>query len=450
MIGREAIFAALDAALSEAKGEAVAVCQGQSSGLTRFAGNRVHQNMHTENTVVSIRARIDQREGIAVTNSLAPSELVATLRRAEAVAAANPPVEDSPPLPGPQEYGEVVTFVDSTAEYSADARARSVKTICEVAKAAGAVASGLLATGAGELAVANTAGLRAYVPLSVAELMAIVGDGPAYGYAAGVSRDMADIDCEAAAKRALAKCRAGRERVEIEPGEYEVILEPAAVAEALEWLNVIGFGARSNEEGTSFLAGREGESITGEAISIYDDGLNAQALGVPFDFEGMPKQRVDFIKRGVCGRGVTDLRSGARSGRVSTGHAVPPGESGWGAMAMNLVMAGGDSDLEEMIASVERGILVTRFHYVNGMIDTRRAVLTGMTRDGTFLIENGKVTSGLRNLRFQQPFMEAFANVRALSRQMRSTPAWWGEYGAYLTPAAQIDRFRFIGVQKEQ
>jgi len=449
VIGREALLARLAAALAGARGEAMAVAETSSTGLTRFAGSVIHQNVHSQDVEVTFRARLDGGEGSASTNGLEPSELAAALARAETIARANPAHEALPPLPGPQEYAEIETFVEATAGYSPADRARHVKAVFDLAADAGAKASGLFSTGWQEVAVVNTAGLRAYAPLTTAELMVIVDDGPASGYAAAIARDADAIDVEAAARRAASKCAAARRRVEVEPGEYDVILEPAAVAVALAWLSYIGFGSRAQEDGSSFLAGREGQRLVRPGLTIADDALAPGAMGLPFDFEGMPKTRAAFLDRGVVGRTVTDLAAGARQGRKSTGHAPPPGSAGHGAMALNVVMSGGDAELDAMIAGVERGILVTRFHYVNGMLDPREAVLTGMTRDGTFLIENGRMTAALPNLRFLQSFIEVFDRVAAVSRETEGHSDW-GAYGACVAPALRVNGFRLIGVQEER
>jgi PmbA protein len=450
MIGPDKIFASLDAVLSAAKYEATIVCDASFSGLTRFANNHIHQNLHTESVDVSIRAKIGDRIGVAATTGLDPARLTETLRRAEAIALAGPPVPGLPPLPGKQDYATVTTYFQKTADFNAGDRAEHVKPILSMSKSNGTVASGLLSSGYSEIAVANTSGLRAYAPLTAAELMVIIGDSDSSGYAAGVSRNIDEIDTEGAGRRALMKCIQSRHRVEIEPGDYEVVLEHAAVGDALEWLDVIGFGSKTYEEGQSFITAKQGQKIVGGNISIRDDGYELKALGVPFDFEGVPKTIHDLLKEGVCGACVHDTVTAARNKTQSTGHALPPTEAASGAFPLNLVMDGGDSNLDEMIASVKRGILVTRFHYINGFIDMPKAVLTGMTRDGTFLIEDGKITAGLPSMRFMQSFLDVFNDVKRLSADRKSCAAWWGSTGAYYVPAMQVGKFRFTGVQKEE
>ena len=449
MIGQKTMMAILKSALVQAKDQATIVCFARNFGLTRFANNYIHQNVHIDEVKVVVRAQVGGRVGISSTTGFSQVLILGALKRAEQLAKSAPTIPAVPDLPGPQTYADVDTFVEATAGYSPMDRAQAVRTICEISKADNGIASGFLSTGYSELAVVNSAGIEAYTPLSAAELMTIIGDGPASGYGSAVMRDVTQIDFEQTAKTAMEKCAAGRKRVDIEPGDFEVVLEPAAVAGAFEWLGYVGLGAKSVDEGTSFLAGRQGTQLVGQNISVADDGSETAAMGTPFDFDGVAKRRVDFFDHGIVGGPVTDTRFEAYSNGSSTGHAPPPDDAGMGPIAMNVVMAPGESDLPTMIGHVKHGILVTRFHYINGYIDTREGVLTGMTRDGTFLIENGEVVAGLPNLRFMQSFMEALRNVREISAHRAAKAAWWADTGAYLMPALRIDGFRFIGVQKE-
>ncbi len=449
MIGHDSMFKALSSLTRKAKGEATAVCFASFNGLTRFANNFVHQNLHTHSINVAIRAKIGKKIGIATTTGLEEESLETTLRLAEAIAEASPPIEDLAPLAGMRAYRPVDCFNPRTASFSPEDRAKGVKVICDMAKENGGIASGLVATGYSEFSVVNSIGLRAYTPLSKVELIAMIGKGHASGYASTVNRNVGAFEFEEIGKIALDKCLAGENRVDTEPGDYEVVLEHTAVADALEWLSYIGFGSKSMEEGTSFLAGRKGEKIAQENITIYDDAYNRLAMGVPFDFEGMPKMPTNFIKNGIAGSCVHTTQSAMRAKTAPTGHAPPLENSAEGATAMNIVMEPGDATMDEMIAGVKRGIYVTRLHYINGFIDTRKGVLTGMTRDGTFLIEDGKITAALPNLRFMQSFIEAFNNVVQISKDLKASPSWWGDTGAFLTPALRLKNFRFIGVQKE-
>ncbi|HDS01048.1 MAG TPA: TldD/PmbA family protein, partial [candidate division Zixibacteria bacterium] len=220
---------------------------------------------------------------------------------------------------------------------------------------------------------------------------------------------------------------------------------PAAVANLLEWMNFIAFGSKAFQEETSCLAGRIGEQIMGSNISIFDDALNPAGVPFPFDLEGVAKKGVEFVADGVARGVVYDTISGNKENKQSTGHALMPSESGEGAMPLNVFIKPGDSSLEQMISNVEKGILVTRFHYINGFLDTRKALMTGMTRDGTFLINNGKLSNGIKNLRFTDSMLDVFSNVAEISSESVSIPGWWDAMGCNHVPAMRVSEFNFSG-----
>jgi predicted Zn-dependent protease len=225
----------------------------------------------------------------------------------------------------------------------------------------------------------------------------------------------------------------------LEPGEYEVILEEYAVAGLLEYLSYIGFSGLAHEEGRSFMD--LGKQLMSESVGIWDDGHDPSGLPIPIDFEGVVRQRVDLIERGVAKAVVHDAATGSRAGTGSTGHALPAPNL-IGPMASSLFMAPGSTPRDELIGGVERGVWVTRFHYINP-VHPKKAILTGMTKDGTFLIEDGRLTRPILNLRFTQAIPEAFSDVRAASRETKLVP---GEFfGAARAPALHLGAFNFTG-----
>jgi len=209
----------------------------------------------------------------------------------------------------------------------------------------------------------------------------------------------------------------------------------------VRYLSYLGFGALAVQEGRSFMTGKFGQQIVDSRISIVDDGLDATGLPVPFDFEGVPKQRVAIIKNGIANAVVYDSYTAQKEGKKSTGHSRPaPNTSG--PFAGNLFMSVGNSSKEEMLKSTEKGLWVTRFHYVNP-VHPLKAVLTGMTRDGTFLIENGQLTRAVRNLRFTQSMLDALSNVEMIGDKAQVES---GFLGAICVPALKIHDFHFTGV----
>ena len=334
----------------------------------------------------------------------------------------------------------------ATAEATPDHRADVVGAICDLAASRGVQAFGAFSTGVTSYAIANSNGLFLCAPRTIANLQVATIAGEGHGYASQASARMADIDGPAAGEEAIDKAVRTRKAEAIEPGEYPVVLEPYAVAELLEYLSYIGFSGLSVEEGRSFM--RLGECVTGRLIDIWDDGNDAAGLPMPFDFEGVPKQRVDLVKNGVARALVHDMASAARAGTESTGHGLPaPNPSG--AWATNLFMGGGEADSSAALAGgIERGVWVTRFWYVN-VLHPRKTLLTGMTRDGTFLIENGEVTRPIKNMRFTQSVLQAFATATGMTAQQRLQVGSDYDYAAGLTvPAMRLEKFNFTSVTR--
>jgi predicted Zn-dependent protease len=242
---------------------------------------------------------------------------------------------------------------------------------------------------------------------------------------------------------AVNKALRSRNPTDIEPGAYTVILEEEAVADMVFYLSYMGLGALSVQEGRSFMSGRFGEKITGDNITIWDDGHDSRGLMFPFDYEGVPKQRVTLIENGVAKGVVYDSFTAGREGnKTSTGHGLPAPNT-FGPIPANLFLAPGQATKEEMLASTERGIWVTRFHYTNP-VHPVQTVLTGMTRDGTFLIENGQITRPLKNLRFTQSILEAFSQVEMLGSELKLLRGDWDGF-ATCAPVVKIRGFQFTG-----
>lgn len=446
MIGKEKLFKRLAAALEHSTAdETEIVFIGEESGLTRYANSIIHQNVHENNSRIIFRTALGKRVGVASTNSLIDSDLKKTLEDAIEIARSQPENKQFPGLPRPAKYKRLVTFDKATANYSPMQRARAVQKVVAEASKHGLTMAGAFSTSCGEIAIVNSHGVSAYQPVTAASINMIAMSDTSSGYASAYSRKVSDINPGTLAKTAVEKCLLSQNPQAIEPGEYEVILEPAAVAEMFEWLNYIAFGSKPFQQGTSFLAGRIGRKITSEKITVYDDALDGKSIAFPFDFEGVPKKKVILINKGIARGVVYDRLSAVKSKTRSTGHALPANEAAQGALGLNIVLATGKTPRAKMISGVKRGILVTRFHYINGLIDTRNSVLTGMTRDGTFLIENGQITCGIKNLRFTDSIMRAFKSTIAISREAHLVNAWWSAIGSISAPTIHLGSFRFSG-----
>ncbi|MBI4171641.1 MAG: TldD/PmbA family protein, partial [Actinobacteria bacterium] len=348
-------------------------------GLTRFASSAVHQSTWREDTGIRVRVVKGGRIGVAACNdfSEAGARRAAESAREMAEVAAPDPLFPglAPKEPVPERNG----FDEATAWANPEQRAEGVATV--VAQCgAGFEAAGAFETAAVEVGLANTEGQFCWAPSTQASLTAVVtgGDG-GNGFAEVFTGKAGEIDAEAVGRRAATKARDGQNPRDLDPGRYEVVLEPSAVSTLVGFLAWMGFGGRSLLEGRSCFSGKEGRQVAAPSISIHDDALSPLTLGIPFDFEGTPRRRVDLIKDGVFLDAVYDLRSAKQAGKETTGHALPP-PNPEGPFPFNLFMTTGDATLEEMIRATKRGLLVTRFHYTN-IVHPVESNITGTTRD---------------------------------------------------------------------
>jgi len=446
MIGKEKLLKKLDSVLAHSTADQTEIVYiGDEFGLTRFANSFIHQNVYENNCRILFRTVLGKRVGVASTNSLIDADLRQTLDNSIEIARSRAENPKFPGLPKAGKYKQLATFDKATARCTPMLRAKTVQKVIAEATKQGFTMAGAYSTSSGEIAIVNSRGVRAYQPVTAASINMVTMSETSSGYASAVSRRISDIDFKALAKIAVDKCKLSRNPQALEPGEYEVILEPAAVAEVIEWLNYTGFGSKSFQQGTSFLASRIGRKITSEKITIYDNALDSKAIAFPFDFEGVPKKKVMLIDKGVAKSVVYDSIAAIKGKTKSTGHALPATESAEGALGLNIVVAPGKTPRAKMISGVKRGILVTRFHYINGLIDTRNSVLTGMTRDGTFLIENGEIKYGIKNLRFTDSMMRAFKSTVAISKESQLIAAWWSSVGCVSVPTIHLGSFKFSG-----
>lgn len=410
-------------------------------GLTRFASSAIHQSTWSEDTAIRIRAVREGRIGIAATNDFTPEGARAAAESALEMAAVVAPDPLYPGLAPPRAVPERDGFDEATAGTTPEHRAASVAELV-AQPPEGFTAAGAYETRASEVAVANTEGQFCWHPWSQASITTVVtgGEGGS-GFAECFAARTADLDPAAIGRRAANKAVASRSPVALDPGRYTVVLEPAAVSTLVGFLAWIGFGGRSVTEGRSCLSGRAGQQVAAPSITIYDDATASGTLGIPFDFEGVPRERVDLIERGVFRTAVYDMRTAKQAGTTTTGHALPP-PNPEGPFPLNLFMGPGDSSVEEMIATTDRGVLVTRFHYSN-VVHPVESTITGMTRDGTFLIERGEVSRPVRNLRFTQSILEALTNTTAVGRETELASEFF--YSASRVPALRVEGFHFSG-----
>jgi predicted Zn-dependent protease len=418
--------------------ETEVVLSADESALTRFANSTIHQNVLSAGVEIRVRAILGTRTGVATTNRTDDAAIAEVTSSAVESARFAPENPDFKGLPGPKPIPVALAFSEATAQYTPEQRARDVKVICDLSLEHSLNASGAWSTAQHELAVVNSHGVWAYAPRTHASLKMVIMADDSSGYAERTSIDASSIDVEAAGREAVDKTLRSRGPIHLDPGEYRVVLEPYAVGTMIDYLAYMGLGAMAYQEERSFMNGKLGERIVGENISLWDDGLDPTGVPMAFDFEGVPKQKVVFFERGVALGVVYDSYTAGREGRESTGHALPAPNT-WGPIPLHMFLAPGDADHAGLLAGVERGLWVTRFHYVN-VVHPTKSILTGMTRDGTFLIENGEITRPVHNLRFTQSVLDALSNVDAIGREAMMLQ---DEMGGTKVPALRIGAFSF-------
>ncbi len=414
----------------------------ESLNLTRFAESAIQQNISRYDRNMMVRAVNDKKVGVAATNQLDTDGILSAIKAAEEIAAIQKP---DPEFPGLAEFrtveGDKDAYHGSTADTSPGKRADVVEDCARVASRQKLQAAGAYQTNIETTAVANSHGTRQYFTETIAWLtLTVSGENNISGWAQSYSRNAKDIDAKEVAEKAVNKALLSAEKTELPPGEYTVILEPAAVADLVLFLAFLGFGAKTLVSRRSFMADKIGEKIVGGNITITEDPFHPRINYMPFDYEGVPKKKVPLIENGIA-RGVVYNRYYANQfDAESTGHALPPNNT-YGPYPKSMVMQAGNSSIEEMISSTKKGILITHWWYIN-FLNPMKTEVTGTCQDGTLLIENGEVVSGVNDMRMGQSILEALSNVEKISGEQELCP----KYGALmLVPALKINNFTFIG-----
>jgi len=414
----------------------------QDESLTRFANNSIHQNVTERNIQITVRSVIGTKIGIAVGNDVRPDNIRDLTTRAYEVARLQPDNPEFKGLSVPQATPSISSFDLDVAVCEPETRATRVAVICRKAASAGCVAAGSLTTSSFTIGVANTKGVFAEHRSTLIDASTVIMGSNSSGWAQNSGWRLNSINPELIADEALLKVRRGIDPVDFEPGDFTVILDPYATADLLEMLAFDGMGALAVQEGRSWMNGRIGQRVMAETINIIDDGLNMNGIPLPFDFEGVPKKVVPIVASGVVLTPVFDtFTAGREQGKQSTGHATPPSPQGrFGPAPLNLFLKPGNATLDEMIRSTKLGLYITRFWYTR-TVHPRDAVVTGMTRDGTFLIRNGEIAHPIKSLRFTQSYVEALKNTEAIGATPRVLRTALG--GATSVPALKLGHFRF-------
>ncbi|HZF67838.1 MAG TPA: TldD/PmbA family protein [Gemmatirosa sp.] len=416
------------------------VIQSGTRGNTRFAVNQVSTAGDSYDAVVSVRSAFGKRAASATTNKLDDASLRAVVQRAEALAKLAPEDPEAMPELGAQQYGQSRAYTEATAALDAAGRATAVRAITEPARGAQLVSTGYLETSVFATAMANNRGLFAYDRSSGASLTTTVRtpDGTGSGWAGANHHDVAKLDAAALGARAIEKARLSRSPVAIEPGRYTVVLEPTAVGNLLQ-LMAFAMQARAADEGRSFFTKQGGGNKIGmkvidERVTLTSDPMDPDAPATAFSGDGLPTRKVTWIDKGVVQNLAYDRYWAQKQGK----EPVP--------FVPSLRMSGGTQSVEELIAGTERGLLVTRLWYIRP-VDPRTILYTGLTRDGTFLIEKGKITKAVKNLRWNESPVFMLNNLEAMGRPVRVSASEDGSPGAAIVvPPVRARDFNFTSL----
>jgi len=430
--------------------------------LSRFANNQIHQNIRRRDDQVSIRLVLGKKIVVVRTNNLGKNNLVNTLEKGWKLIKKQKEDPDFISLPTVAKYRPVEAYFAKTALFSARKRAQKVAETIKKAKSAKLTCFGALSNGVTEFIVANSQGILADFPNTDASFSTIMMAKTSSGYGSSLSLDIDKLGIEKETDRAIKTALMGKRPRLVKAGSYEVVLAPEAVNELLIYLAYLGFGARAYYEKRSFLSGKLGKKVMGSNITIWDDAYDPLGLPMPFDLEGVPKRKVILIDKGIAKNIVYDSYLAGKYGKRSTGHGLPAPNT-LDALATHLHLQpavkvsakqenahiGQDSpfsaDEQRLIKHVKKGLFISRFHYVNA--HHHNLQITGLTRDGTFMIENGEISYPVVNLRFTQSIPEALNRVVEIGSETKVMASW---LGANLAPALRIDQFNFTGVSKEK
>ena len=439
-----AAHAAVKAALELGAKQAEARFESTSDYLTRFANSVIHQNVGEHDASLVLRTVLGKRVSTVGSGDLSPEGINKLAQQGHNIARVLEEDPDFTSLPEPQPVKALQgLYFAETADCTPETRAEMVGTLISEAHALSPKVrevSGAFNLSSFELGIANSLGIEAYSKATLASFNTTVISRDAgvegFGTAEDASRDIRDLKPALVGKEAGERAVGSLHARSIDVGEYPVIFEPYAVAGALGYLSS-GFSAQSYQYGTSWMNDLIGQKVFSDEFTIWDDGRDQAGLPFPFDFEGIPKRKLVLIEGGVPKSIVYDSYTAHKDGEKSTGHA---GERGGG--AANGFLKLGNSTKEEMIADTKNGVLVTNFWYVR-VVHAKRMVVTGMTRDGTWLIQDGEVKYPVRNFRFTDSLLKTFANIDLVGREGKRIPR--GKYGGVLVPALKTKTFLFTG-----
>lgn len=444
MLNCEQVQGLIARVIKQADAEAIeAIVSSGNRNSTRFSGNAITQNVGLDDESLRVRVMNGKRQGVATVNQFDDDSIRRCIQSALAVARVS--AEDGELLPlldRQPEYQPVNAWFESTAGFAPAQRAEHVGRVLKDYDVRGLEGAGIFDTDESALAYGNSQGVFAYESGTKAafSISAFLDDGNVEGWAKSFALDVNKCDPAEAGSVAAQKAEAGMDPKAIKPGEYTVVFEPAAVAELMLFFGWLTANGLAFAEGRSFHKGELGQKLLDDKFTLVEDPYHEELGGSPFDMEGSPRKRVTLVENGTIKAVCHDRRSAKLAGHENTGHAAAQPDSR-GPMPGNLVLATGDKTLEQMVEETERGLLVTKLHYTN-VVNQQDVSITGMTRAGTFWVEGGKIQHAVKNMRFTQSLLSAFASIDALGNEAHAGGgALFG--GNFVVPAIKLPKWRF-------
>lgn len=439
MLNKKTAYQIIDLIEAQAKYYTTVMMDFKEEGLTRYANSQIHQNVYNQDTQIQINVTSNKKTASVITNVCDEASILEALRKAESILEFLPAGElELPELENEAEIEHTSYCETLNAAFSIEQRAALLK--------AGIANIGPEYIAAGSLSLVNTAivwgnnrKVRRYANYSDVKMTGMVmHDSGASSYMSKSVSNADELDVVKELATLYAKAQKALNPISVAPGSYDVILEPLAVGGLASYTGYLGFASRFHQMGMSCFSGKLGEKCLGENITIRDDYTNDKTMFLPFDYEGIARQPLNLVENGVIGEIAYDQSMAIKAGTKTTGHSIGTGQGG---MPLNMVMDAGNSSIEEMIQSTKRGLLVTRFHYMN-VVSPRDGVLTALTRDGLYLIEDGKVVAPVYNLRFTDSIERIFSNVELISKDRHAVG---GFSGNNYMPALKVKDFKFTG-----
>ncbi|HDP36873.1 MAG TPA: TldD/PmbA family protein [Candidatus Atribacteria bacterium] len=409
------------------------------SELTRFAESYIHQNVAETNLNLTVKVINKDRIGVVQMNSIDDHTLSKNIEKAIEVTKITPKLDYHYQLLKPQSYKIKSKYSKDTANFNPLNRAQLVSQLIKEVNKREYKAAGAFKTEESTLLVANSEGVFAFDQGTKVDFNCVITRDNSTAHALFIDSDINNFNINKIIDELLGTALKNVEQIEIDPGVYTVILSPEAVAEILNYTGYTAFNGKTIMESKSFVCHNQGKKIFPETITVSDDPFDELTMPIPFDLVGYPREKIDLIENGVIKDGVYDHLTALKYNRKCTGNTLPPEQASFGALPFNLVMKEGNNSVEEMISSTKKGIYISRFHYVN-ILNPMSVQLTGMTRDGTFLIEDGKLGRAIKNMRFNTSVVDMLKAVDMISKERQTKP---GFIGPTVAPYLRTNNFTF-------